>query len=132
MSIFYLEVVKYQFVIILCSKAGVPKITWYVSPLLKPSIVEITHLLCYDEWYNAVSETFFEHDKSSHTTVAILKWMNNFEAMMEVKNLVQCMLLAAVVFFQEQFYLLMNILWCSGFYTSYFIGQLLVIPHHKP
>ena len=71
--VLYLEVVKQLFVLVLCCKAGVTKIPLNMSPLLKPSIVEITQLFCYDEWNNGVSEAFLKHDKPAHSSVTILK-----------------------------------------------------------
>lgn len=60
-----------------------------------------TALVVNDEWCYTVSETFFEHEKSTNAAVAIFKWADTFELYMKIQDLVKADIFLGFVFFDQ-------------------------------
>lgn len=73
------------FVFVLCCKAGVGEVFVDVPPFAQPAVIEEFQFVGYYKRNMPVSEALLEHQKTSDATVAVLEWMDSFEANMKVK-----------------------------------------------
>jgi len=54
-----------------------------------------------DKGSNTMPETFFEHEKSANTTIAVFKRADTFELHMEIQNLVKADVFLRFVLFDQ-------------------------------
>ena len=95
--IFNFKIVKEHLELVLGCQAGVNKVFIGVPPLCQSSIVEHSKFVSNDERHDVVGKTFFEHQQTSHSPIAVLKRMNPLELYMKVDDFFQCMLPAVVI-----------------------------------
>ena len=93
------EVVKHSLVVVLCSQAGIEKISPDIIPLSQTSVVEHFELLCNYEWHIAICQTLLEHYKTANTTIAILEWVYRLEMLVQVDNILKRLSPLCVVLF---------------------------------
>ena len=103
-----------------------------MTPFVETSVIEHFQIICDDKGDDVISEAFLEHDEAPNTSIAILEGMNLLEAYVEVKNIVERLLLLAIVFAKERLHLAMHLIGRTGFHTTHLIGQTLVVANGKP
>ena len=93
------EVVKHRLVVVLCSQAGIEKITSDIIPLSQTSVVEHFEFIGNDKRHIAICQTLLEHYKTANTTIAILEWMYRLETLVQVDNILKRLSPLCVVLF---------------------------------
>ena len=72
-------VIKIRLKAILGSEAGIPEISFFISPLMQSPIIKHLHIVFDDERYGFISQALFEEDQSSYAAIPVLKRMNRFK-----------------------------------------------------
>ena len=85
---------------ILRRKACVCQVAWHLRPFVQSTVIKHLQFLRDDKGDDIVLQAFLEHDQPSDTSVAILKRMYQFKALVEVKDILQAHGLFYPVFFQ--------------------------------
>lgn len=106
--------------------------TLFIVPFFQSSIIKHFQIILDNEWNNIIFQAFLEHNQSSHTTIAILKWMNTFKLHMKIQNIVKGLFFLVVVLRQQFLHPVCNFFWKCSLHTSDFIWQFLVITDSKP
>lgn len=93
-----LEIVEERLEVVLSGEAGVEEITTNAGPLAKASVVEQFQVIGNDEGHDASRETFLEHDQATDAAIAVLEGVDRLEALMEVDDVLDGVLLDGIVF----------------------------------
>ncbi len=101
-------------------------------PFPQSSIIEHFQFFGNDERHKPICKTLFEHDEPSDTAVTILKRMDAFKSLVEIKDIFKSFLFLGIIFGQQFLNLLMNIRGSTGFTPSRFIRQAFVLSDVEP
>lgn len=126
------EIVEQGLVVVLRREAGVAQIFAYDWPLLQASVVEHLEVIGDDEGNDAGRQTLLEHHKASDTAVAILKWVDAFETLVQVEDVVECLVAPGVVLCQESPHFAVYLFGRRGLHAAHLVGQTLVVAHGEP
>lgn len=126
------EIVEQGLVVVLRREAGVAQIFAYGWPLLQASVVEHLEVIGDDEGNDAGRQTLLEHHKASDTAVAILKWVDAFETLVQVEDVVECLVAPGVVLCQESLHFAVYLFGRRGLHAAHLVGQTLVVAHGEP
>ena len=97
----YSEILHPSLKFILRRQTGITKICSVVLPLIQSPVIVKFQIIIYHERNNSVAKALFQHNQSAHTTVAVLKGMYPFKAIMEIYNLFQISSFDAFVFCKQ-------------------------------
>lgn len=126
------EVVEQRLVVVLCRKAGVAQILTHGGPLLQASVVEHLEVVGDDERNDASRQTLLEHHKSSDTAVAVLKRVDALETLVQVEDVVECLVPPGVVLRKESLHLTVHLLGRRSLHAAHLVGQTFVVAHGEP
>ena len=104
----------------------------YGWPLLQTSVVEHLEIIGDDEGNDAGRQTLLEHHKASDTAVAVLKRVDALETLVQVEDVVECLVPPGVVLCQESLHLAVYLFGRRGLHAADLVGQTLVVAHGKP
>ena len=128
----YLKIIQQGFILILCGKTGVTKVTIGVAPLLKPPVVEQTKLLGNDERHDASLQAHPEHEQSAHTPIPILEGVDALKTHMEIQHIIQLGFLYRLVISHQLLHLPVHILGQGSFHATHLVRELLIVAHTEP
>ena len=123
---------QHPFEFILRSQTGVTQVSALSLPVLQPTIIKHFQFVRDDEWNNMISQTFFEQQQPSDTTVAVLEWVDSFKAVMKIQQIIKVFFFNAVVFRKQLFHLSADKLRRCCFLTADFVRNLFVFTNCKP
>lgn len=126
------EVVEQRLVVVLCRKAGVAQILTHGGPLLQASVVEHLEVVGDDERNDAGRQTLLEHHESSDTAVAVLKRVDALETLVQVEDVVECLVAPGVVLRKESLHLTVHLLGRRSLHAAHLVGQTFVVAHGEP
>lgn len=101
------EAVEQRLVVVLRRKAGVAQILAYGGPLLQTTVVAHLEAVGDNEGNDAGRQTLLEHHKASNAAVAVLKRVDALETLVQVEDVVECLVASVVVLRQESLHLAM-------------------------
>lgn len=126
------EIVEQGLVVVLCREAGIAQIFAYGWPLLQASVVEHLEVIGDDEGNDAGRQTLLEHHKASDTAVAILKRVDALETLVQIENVVECLVPPGVVLRKESLHLTVHLLGRRSLHAAHLVGQTFVVAHGEP
>lgn len=126
------EIVEQGLVVVLRRETGVAQIFAYGWPLLQTSVVEHLEIIGDDEGNDAGRQALLEHHKSSDTAVAVLKRVDAFETLVQVENVVECLVPPGVVLRKESLHLTVHLLGRRSLHAADLVGQTLIVAHGEP
>lgn len=126
------EIVEQGLVVVLRRETGVAQIFAHGGPLLQTAVVKHLEVIGDDEGNDAGCQTLLEHHKASDTAVAILKWVDAFETLVQVENVVECLVPPGVVLRKESLHLTVHLFGRRGLHAAHLVGQAFVVAHGEP
>ena len=126
------EIVEQGLVVVLCREAGVAQIFAHGGPLLQTAVVEHLEVVGDDEGNDAGCQTLLEHQEPSDAAVAILKWVNAFETLVQVEDVVERLVPSGVVLRKETLHLAVYLFGRCSLHAAHLVGQTLVVAHGEP
>lgn len=126
------KVVEQGLVVVLRREAGVAQIFTHGGPLLQTAVVEHLEVVGDDEGNDADCQTLLEHQEPSDAAVAILKRVDALETLVQVEDVVECLVAPGVVLRQESLHLAVYLFGRRGLHATDLVGQTLVVAHGEP
>ena len=126
------EVIEQCLVVVLCRKAGVAQIFAHGGPLLQASVVEHLEVVGDDEGDDAGRQALLEHQEPSDAAVAILKRVDALETLVQIENVVECLVPPGVVLRKESLHLTVHLLGRRSLHAAHLVGQTFVVAHGEP
>lgn len=126
------EIVEQGLVVVLRRETGVAQIFAHGGPLLQTAVVKHLEVIGDDEGNDAGCQTLLEHQEPSDAAVAILKRVDALETLVQIENVVECLVPPGVVLRKESLHLTVHLLGRRGLHAADLVGQTLVVAHGKP
>ena len=126
------EIIKISLELILRGKASVGQISAILCPFGQAAVIEHLEFLVDDKRNDIIAQALLEKNQSANTTVSILKRVDMFKAVMEIKDLFKRLFLLCVVTYNQRFHFIGNILRKCSISTAYLVGKLFIIADNEP
>lgn len=126
------EIVEQGLVVVLRRETGVAQIFAHGGPLLQTAVVKHLEVIGDDEGNDAGCQTLLEHQEPSDAAVAILKRMDALETLVQIENVVECLVPPGVVLRKESLHLTVHLLGRRSLHAAHLVGQTFVVAHGEP
>ena len=128
----YHKIVKHLLKTILREAAGVTEVAALGFPVLEAAVVEGFEVVRDNKGDDASSQAFFEQQQAADTAVAVLEGMDALEAVVEIQQIVESLLLFGVVVPQQDLHGSGDVLRRGGISAADLVWKALVVAHSKP
>ena len=92
------EIIEVRLIPILGGEAGVGEVAFFIVPFAETAVVVPFQVVFDNERDDVVFQTFFEHDETAHSAIAILEGVNALEFHVEIENVFQCFSFLFIIF----------------------------------
>lgn len=117
---------------VLRRQASIGQVAVRMPPLAQPPVIKEFQLVCNDKWHLPVRQTFLEQNQPAHAPVPVLKRMDTLETDVEIKQVVQRLLLFAMIRRKQRLHRFVYFFRRTSLAAAHLVRKPFVIPHSKP